>query len=486
MTEESKKDEEVLREFASELIEAHQWQKARLVAQHLISIAPKDPLAHAALGMAWLGLNELDEAEQCFRRVLDLRGDSVEILLHMASLCAYRGDFGGQLEWALRAAQCDEEDPEPHLAVADAQIRLGHLTDAETALKSIIEVDPDSIRAHRMLGHVYLSLQKADDAAHEFRTALRHDFSDAALWTNLGHTLSLKEEYVDALAAFLRALHLEPDDTELAYNVGDAYLALDQPEKAIRFLTKAVKRDPDFAPGYYDLGLAFFELGRYEESAIASMASLRSDPDMVNQRTNLGMGTTTNLGLAYMNLGKYAEAEECFRRNLRLSASTYFNLGLTLFKRGRYEESLRDFQRALEIKPQDPEYLDLLGNAYAELGQLDEALKTLQTAIAVDDTYALAYYDMGTVLARMKGKEAAAVRSFKRAVTLDADLFWAYYGIGCLYARQGKKELALRFLHKAFQNGFGDMAYLDKDSDWEALRNDQQFQELKHKYTPGT
>jgi tetratricopeptide (TPR) repeat protein len=468
----TKKDEEILRKLLSDLMKAREWQKARVIAQHLIKLDSKNRWVHTALAVAWFEMSELDKAERCFRRALHLDSNDEQVLLYMATICAYRGDLAGQLEWAKRAARCDEGNPEPNFAIADAHIRLGQLTDAE---KKLTVTHPQDIRARRMLAHLYLSLQRPDEAASEFRKALQIDFSDAALWCDLGHTLSLKGKYADALAAFQRALHLEPETALYAYNVGDAFLAMDESGKAIPYLMKAVQRDPQYSLAHYDLGLAFLRLGRYEESATASAAALRTDPEMVAQGTNLGIGATKNLGLAHMNLGDYAKAEECFRRNLRLSASTYFNLGLTLFKQGRYEESLVKFQRALEIEPKNTEYLDLLGNAYSELGRLDEA-------IAIEETYALAHYDRGTVLARMEGQDAAALKSFKRALELDGDLYWAYYATACIYAKRGKKKSALRSLGKAFQKGFRDMAWLDNDSDWDGLRDDGAFRELKKKY----
>jgi tetratricopeptide (TPR) repeat protein len=476
------KDLDVLKDLLSDLIHAREWQKARVIAQHLIKIDSKDLGLRTALGMVSFEIGKLDEAEECFTHVLDADPDNANILLNMSALCAYRCDFKGQLEWALRATQCEEDGPQPHFAVSDAYIRLGQLTDAEAELERATELYPEDIRSHRILGHVYLGLQKPQEACDEFRAALRMDFSDAGLWCNLGHTLSLLEKYPDALAAFLRALHLEPDMPLYAYNVGDAYLAMKEPEKALPYLMKAVQRDPDYSLAHYDLGLAFLSMGKYEESATASMAALREDPDMVSQRTNLGMGATSNLGIAFMNLGKYPEAEDCFRKNLKLAASTYFNLGLALFRQERYEESLLNFQRALEIEPNDPEYLDLLSNAFLELGRLDEAMEAIRAAIAVDDNYALAHYDLGTVLAQMKGQDAAALRSFKRSLDLDKNLFWAYYAIGCIYAKQGKKKSALRFLGKAFQKGFRDMAHLEQDSDWEGLKENPEFQQLKAKY----
>jgi len=479
-------DLDILKELLSDLIHGREWQKARVIAQHLIKIDSKDLGLRTALGMVSFEIGQLDEAEECFSHVLDADPDNANILLNMSALCAYRGDFEGQLEWAQRATRCKDGGPQPHFALSDAYIRLGQLTDAEAELERAAELYPEDIRSHRMLGHVYLALQRLRKARDEFRAALRMDFSDAGLWCDLGHTLSQLEKYPDALAAFLRALHLEPDDPLYAYNVGNVYLTMNEPEKALPYFMKAVQRDPDYSLAHYDLGLAFLSMGKYEESATASMAALREDPDMVSQQTNLGMGATSNLGIAFMNLGKYPEAEDCFRKNLKLAASTYFNLGLTLFRQERYEESLLNFQRALEIEPNDPEYLDLLSNAFLELGRLDEAMEAIRAAIAADENYALAHYDLGTVLAQMKGQDAAALRAFKRSLELDKNLFWAYYAIGCVYAKQGKKKSALRFLGKAFQKGFRDMAHLEQDSDWEGLRENPEFQQLKAKYAANT
>lgn len=477
-------DTETLVDLASDLMDAGEWQKARAVMQQLVNINPEDPWPHGALGMALMQMDELEEAEQCFRRALEKGGDDAQIFLLMARIYAHRGDPGGQLEWAQRAAKCGGDSLEPSFAVADAQIRLGQLTEAEEVLKGVSTAHPENVQAHRMLGDIYLSLQRIDDAGREFEAALEQEPTDAALWTSLGHTLERAGKHEEAVVAFQRASLLEPANAQYAYHVGDAYLALEQPEMAIGYLTRAVQLNPDLAIAYYDLGLAFFQQHKYEWSAIASAAALRGDPEMKTQRTNLGIGATDNLGLAYLNLGRHQEAEECFRRNLKLMAPTFFNLGMTLFRQKRYAESLEMFKRAHEIVPGDPEYLDMVGNAYMELGRLLEARDALVAAIAADDTYALAHYDLGCALSRMKGEEQAAMESYQRSVKLDPAIFWAYYAIGCLHALKGEKQLALHNLEEAFRKGFDDMKHFENDADWEGLRNDPQFQELKLKYAP--
>ncbi len=482
MDENKTTDADVLRELVWDLIKSEQWEKAHLVSQYLASIAPDDEATHITCGIIWMGLADLEQAEQCFQRAINVAGENAQNCLLMARVNAFRGYLKEQSGWAKKAWHFDDKDPEPGLVAADASIRLGLLAEATSTLKKVVHSFPENIHAHRLLGHVYLSLQQLDEAANEFRAALRLKFDDASLWADLGHTLSQGNKYEEAHAAFERASFLEPRDPEYAYNLGDNYLALGQPEKAIPYLTKAIQTSPNYHMAHYDLSLAFFQLGRYEECAESSQAALRSDPEMKNQRSNSGMGATTNLGLAYLHLARYKEAEECFLRNLKLMAPSYFNLGLMLFQQGLYEQSLGNFQRALELDPKNPEYLDLLGNAYNELGQLTEAEKVLRDAIAIDKDYALAHYDLGVVLAKVKGQEVEALKSFKRAIAHNPGLYWGYYSIACLYTLMDKKKLALQFLEKAFQKGFSDISHMEKDRDLDNLRDDHTFRELKDKY----
>ena len=110
--EQEKKDATTLSQLAKELINAKQWQRARLVAEHLVSLRPRDPAAYLSLAMAHLGMNDLARAEQCVRHALELGAETPENFLLMARLCRWRHDAEGQLLWARKAAECDPENPE--------------------------------------------------------------------------------------------------------------------------------------------------------------------------------------------------------------------------------------------------------------------------------------------------------------------------------------------------------------------------------------
>jgi superkiller protein 3 len=320
-------------------------------------------------------------------------------------------------------------------------------------------------------------------ALDHFKTAQNLNPSDESLWADIGHCLSRLGDTEGALSAFGKAAHSDPNPRNL-YNLGDTYLAVDDPERSIAPLVEATRKDPGYSLAHYDLSLALVKMKKYAEGLAPAIAALWSDPEMKLQQTNLGLGAMNNLGLCLMNLGRYEEALECFRRNTKLLGSTYFNKGLTLFRMKSYEKALGSFLKALDITPDDPEYLDLVGQTYTELGKYKIAEKYLRKSVRKDPKYAMAYYDLGILLTKFKTRHMQAIRCFMTAITLDPNMAWAYYSVACLYALSGNKEQALNYLKQSLERGLSDKKHIESDPDMDSLREEKEFRGLMIKYFP--
>jgi tetratricopeptide (TPR) repeat protein len=80
-------------------------------------------------------------------------------------------------------------------------------------------------------------------------------------------------------------------------------------------------------------------------------------------------------------------AVDAFRRALthdRAFADAWNELGYALRNQGRYEESLAAYAEALRLRPEFPEALEYLGEAYVKMGRLEDARRVLARLRALD------------------------------------------------------------------------------------------------------
>jgi tetratricopeptide (TPR) repeat protein len=96
-------------------------------------------------------------------------------------------------------------------------------------------------------------------------------------------------------------------------------------------------------------------------------------------------------------------------------------LGYMLAERGQQlDEAIRLVRRALDIEPNNPNYLDSLGWAYYRRGDYDQAEKYLAPAAQQMPRNSTVQDHMGDILAR-RGRWQDAIASWMRALQGDGD-----------------------------------------------------------------
>lgn len=146
-----------------------------------------------------------------------------------------------------------------------------------------------------------------------------------------------------------------------------------------------------------------------------------------------------NLGTLSLEAGRFAEAEERFRRALALHphlGQTHYNLGRTLNAMDRRNEALEHYLAAVRVDPQpEPAHLNL-ANALAGLpGREAEAVRHYAEALRLDPKNALTHTNLATVLGNLPGRLADAVAHAETAVRLDPQSPSAHLNLGVLLAR---------------------------------------------------
>jgi predicted O-linked N-acetylglucosamine transferase (SPINDLY family) len=165
-----------------------------------------------------------------------------------------------------------------------------------------------------------------------------------------------------------------------------------------------------------------------------------------------------NLGNTLKQLGRNAEAAECYRQALQLRPhyiEALNNLGTALDALGRLDEALDCYRQALARRPDLAELHDNLGKTFSRLGRLPEAVASYRQALALQPgnaethsgkLFALAYaalVDGGTYLAEARRFEIDTIPATVR----EAAARWRFPGAG----PRGRR-LRIGYLSQDFRN----------------------------------
>jgi tetratricopeptide (TPR) repeat protein len=180
------------------------------------------------------------------------------------------------------------------------------------------------------------------------------------------------------------------------------------------------------------------ELNRHHFSVVADYAgqlTVRAPSDPQNWGT---------LGDAFMELGRYSDAEKAYGKMAAIKGSLFSLNRLAYYKfvMGDAPGALSAMRQALEdgaLYPENKAWcLADLGSMYFKLGKLDDAERSYREAIAAFPGQHLAHAGLGVVLAA-RGRSSEAIESYLHAQAIVP--LPQYAGaLADLYAAEGKAE----------------------------------------------
>jgi Flp pilus assembly protein TadD len=161
--------------------------------------------------------------------------------------------------------------------------------------------------------------------------------------------------------------------------------------KAVEGLQRAVKLAPDFYEAQHSLGLQYLALQKYDDAETAFLRARDLSPKASDPLINLGTlyyqkaETQSDGGQAdeaSSNFEKAADAlEESIRRN-PLSAPAHSYLGAALYKLGSYDEAETALKRALDLDEDQHNARLMLVNVYTKSARYKDALEQTNIFLA--------------------------------------------------------------------------------------------------------
>ena len=163
--------------------------------------------------------------------------------------------------------------------------------------------------------------------------------------------------------------------------------------------------------------------------------------------------TWLDQGRAHQQAGRLIEAEQAYRHALELSPEhpdTLHLLGLVTYRLNRIPEALDLLHAAVKKDSSTPVYWFNLGVVSQKAGRSQEAIAAYQKAIALNPRSAEAYGNLGNVF-RECGKLTDAVAAYEHALTLNPSQADVHNNLGVAQKDQGRIEEALAAYRRALE-----------------------------------
>ncbi|MBZ5634146.1 MAG: tetratricopeptide repeat protein [Acidobacteriia bacterium] len=170
-------------------------------------------------------------------------------------------------------------------------------------------------------------------------------------------------------------------------------------------------------------------------------------------------------GIAYHQLQDLQNAEKYYKRAVKLNpqySEAINNLGTVYYARKSYRRAVNQYKSALRIAPNSASILSNLGTAYFARKQYEDAIKVYAQAVAIDPDIFEQHSSQGVLVQERTIEERAGY----------------FYLLAKTCAKAGMTDRALQYIRKALENGFKDRDKFKADSEFSALQDNLEFQQI--------
>jgi tetratricopeptide (TPR) repeat protein len=266
---------------------------------------------------------------------------------------------------------------------------------ARAEFEKLHQASPDDAELLYTLGLLSLESQRLDDAEKYMMMLVRMDERDGETQYYLGRIYENRKEYDQAIDWY-EQVHVGDYQFDARLRIADMLGLAGQTDEAIKHLDAMLKgsqSDASLVRIYVAKGELLRVARRYEGAMTVFNTALGIIPgnsDLLYARA-----------LVAERLGRIDQLEEDLKIILKTepdNAHALNALGFTLADQtDRYEEAYVYLKRAIEIMPEDPAIIDSLGWVQYRLGNYDEAIRLLRTALSRFDDAEIAAH-LGEVL----------------------------------------------------------------------------------------
>jgi tetratricopeptide (TPR) repeat protein len=388
-------------------------------------------------------LGRLDQAEAILTAVLEKHPENVNGHIGIALIKRRKGDRRGSLSALLNGQTIDPKHLDVKLEIVSDLQELGLIHEAESLIKSVLDLDPTYARAYGALGTLYRVRGEFEKAKRAFQAAAERDpgnlgfrVEHANCARELGH---IAEADVTLRTILSEHPHHLQASISLSVLLIEAY-CLDQARHILEAVYEAEPR--------VDVLLMLGRLHRRADQRLEALRLFMQARTIEPENRAASFETIEE----YRALGKFKEAEDLNEDLARRDSSLVPLLyrGRIFRDKGEHHFALQAFAKARDTYPEATQVLLELAVQHRLMGQPQESARIIES-LSKNSPRQLAIIDQIIEHLRIGERFEEALEKAVYAIELRPNLHQSYLKAAQMAARLGRNQDVSAFLNDAEQ-----------------------------------
>ncbi|KAM3144556.1 Stress-induced-phosphoprotein 1 [Paramecium bursaria] len=307
-------------------------------------------------------------------------------------------------------------------------------------------------------GHIFQTLDKYDDAILMYNKVIELNSRNDDAYYSKGCALYEQDKFDEALLMHNMAIQLNPKNSYAYYVKGNCLQQLNRQQEALQMYDISIRLNPSQAAAYSNKGSVLHKLQRFDEALQIYDIAIKLNPNSANAFA----------GISLEEVKRFDEAILMFNKALQIdpnNSNVYDHKGRILLKQNKYTEAIIVYSRIIQINPQYADAYELKsiglqilkGFALYQMDDYDEALMFINKAIQIDPNNFQYLYEKAFIIFQ-QSRFDLAIDMFQKCLQLNSQCANAYFLIGSKssylgksYSFLGMEQNSIEYINRAFE-----------------------------------
>lgn len=426
-----------------------------------ISVNPGAALGYMEYGRFLSYTDRSAEGEAQFKKAIETEPSNIEAREAIAEYYVGERRYENAEQSYKDLVQIEENSPESRVQLADFYAQIKRDDEAIAVFNDILGTSPEYVRARYRLGEIYLGRRENEKVYEQLQVLLTANDDDVEALMLRARVELQENKSEEAVKDLEDILKKQPSQKDALYYMSQSQLSLGKIDQAKAFIGDLERFHPNFLKAKLLRIQAAFAAGETEsalkqandlyETAKASYPNAEMNAqELMSVRIN----ALSARGLAYLDLGKTAEAKADLQEIVKLSpnsAPAMINLAKVFLVEKNQAEALALYERALTADNRNFDALSGIVNIFNRQKQFAQSHARVEKSLQenegrADVTPALHYLKAEIYTAEKN--PASAESELKRAIEIDENYFPAYSAYATLLVSQNQTATAIEQYQK--------------------------------------